>query len=245
MPVTKICETCGNAFQVRPYLAKAKKHCSNQCRVSSSRASLTCIWCGKVFWKWKSQIRPGNPGKFCSKACANRGKTKDKPPKRVREPVFKCCETCGKTFSIPPARKNTARFCSNQCKNTNPDFKREASEKQQADKHWRWAGGKYKKRDGYVRRKRQNQGKEISFSEHRVVMLNWMLEQEPEHSFLITIDGIKQLHPDIEVHHVDRNRSHNERENLLAATKNAHAQIHHRGKKPESWECWPSNPVKW
>ena len=76
-------------------------------------------------------------------------------------------------------------------------------------------------------------------------MVAWMLEEAPDHPFLVDVEGQKKLSPDVEVHHVDRVRSNNARDNLIAVTKPAHAQIHHRGKKPEPWECWPSNPTKW
>jgi hypothetical protein len=72
-----------------------------------------------------------------------------------------------------------------------------------------------------------------------------MLEDDPEHQFLVEVNGHKRLHPDIEVHHIDRVRSNNVRDNLLAVIYTAHAQIHHKGKKPEPWECWPSNPKRW
>lgn len=32
-------------------------------------------------------------------------------------PVEKTCESCGKSFVVPPCRKDSARFCSNECKN--------------------------------------------------------------------------------------------------------------------------------
>lgn len=247
MPITKCCETCGSEFQVRPYLAPAKKHCSNACRAAANRVALTCECCGKSFWTWKSQITEKHPGRFCSKVCADKSKIKaiDKPEKVKRDPVFKVCATCGASFRVPPTRRETAIYCSVKCKSANADYRAKSSEVQQGDKAWRWSGGKYKKRDGYIRVKWNQQGQQVCRVEHRLVMLHWMIAVDPDHPFLVTIDGHLRLHPDIEVHHIDRDRANNARENLLAVTKTAHAQIHHRGRKPEPWECWPSNPAAW
>lgn len=37
-------------------------------------------------------------------------------------PIKKVCDNCGETFSVPPSRKNTARFCSSKCKNEKRDW---------------------------------------------------------------------------------------------------------------------------
>lgn len=248
MAVDKICGTCGKAFSVKPYLAKQRQHCSQACRAQENRVRCQCEHCRKDFWKWKSQVaKQRGDGKFCSRACMVAAKRKLEPqPKPVFTPLLKVCEECGVTFRIPPSRENTARWCSRACQKQSPTFRKECSEAQQGEKHWRWSGGAYKKRaTGYVRIKRKRNGKETVRWQHTAVMVEWMLEVDPSHPFLIVVDGLHRLHPDIEVHHIDRKRSNNVRENLLAVTRNAHAQIHHRGKKPEPWECWPSNPTRW
>lgn len=240
----KICGVCNQSFQVRPYLAEAKKYCSPACKHLANRVSLQCAKCGKEFWTWKSQIEYGH-GKYCSKVCMVTAKKAVPKPKRIYVPIFKSCEVCGASFCIPPSRKDTARFCSRACQKLSPEFKIECSEREQGDKSWRWAGGIYQFKTGYVRLKRRRNGKETVRFEHTDVMINWMLEVESDHPFLVDVEGRKRLHPDIEVHHIDRVRSNNARENLLAVTKDAHAKIHHRGKKPDPWECWPSHPEKW
>ena len=97
---------------------------------------------------------------------------------------------------------------------------------------------------GYVRR-RTSRTDIRARSEHRLVLLEWMIEVDPDHPFIVEADGVKVLHPDIDVHHIDRNRANNDRGNLLAVTKLAHAKIHASGKRPEPWECWPQNPGIW
>lgn len=173
-------------------------------------------------------------------------KTKpEKQPKAVKPPIYKSCEVCDKTFRIWPSRKDSARFCSLACKGSSESYRATCSEQQQAEKHWRWDGGKYKTEHGYVRLKRKRSGKETTRFEHTDVMLKWIIEAEPSHPFLVIVDGLRKLHPDIDVHHIDRDRSNNDRSNLLAVTKSAHGQIHHRNKRPDPWECWPSNPTRW
>ena len=182
---------------------------------------------------------------FCSDACYLKDHSKQVAPKVERPKYFKTCESCGEPFRIPPVRMETARFCSRDCQKKSDSFKKECSEKQAGEKHWRWSGGEYKERNGYIRHKRKTyEGETFTFS-HRKVMLEMMLASDPSHPCLIVVDGEKKLNPEIEVHHIDRKRDNNSPENLLAVTKDAHARIHHFGKKPEPWECWPSNPIRW
>lgn len=248
MPVDVICGSCGKTFLVPPRFFGVTRFCSQACKFQGNRIERECTCCGKRFWIWKSrEAKQHGNGKFCSKACMVRAKrsTATPIPKHAFQSLLKVCEVCGSTFRIPPSRQTTARWCSRRCQKLSPTFKAECSEKQQAEKSWRWSGGKYKTHQGYVRLKRKRRGKETVRQEHTDVMIRWMLKAAPKHPFLIVIDGWDRLHPDIEVHHIDRNRSNNVHENLLAVTKDAHARIHHRGKKPEPWECWPSNPQKW
>lgn len=247
----KSCEKCGEIFSIPAYLATVRRHCSAECKHQANRVELTCKTCGKKWTTWKSQIkidgRPG-AGQFCSKPCADLAKAKAKPEKPAKAPpsnIFKTCEVCAESFRVYPKRKDTARFCSNKCKGQSAAYAAKCSEQQQGEKHWRWAGGVYKNSGGYVRTKRIQGGALAVHFEHTDVMIKWLLQEEPEHPFLVVINGKKRLHPDVEVHHIDRVRSNNERANLLVVTKLAHAQIHHRGKRPEPWECWPSNPARW
>lgn len=247
----KLCEKCGKTFNVKPCHAVERKYCSAECKHQANRVTLTCKTCGKTWQTWKSQIKIHGrlgAGQYCSKPCADLAKVIPKPEKPPRKPpseIFRTCEVCEKTFRVYPGRKDTARFCSRICQGGSAKWAAECSERQQEEKHWRWAGGLYKNSHGYVRIKRNKNSVQSIRSEHTQIMIDWLLEEAPEHPFLVVVDGRKRLHPDLEVHHVDRVRSNNARDNLLVVTKTAHAQIHHRGKIPEPWECWPSNPAKW
>ena len=241
----KNCETCGSTFNVKPYLANEKRHCSQACKDAANKVSFTCPGCGSAFFVYRSQLARRGNTPHCSKKCADEAKRKPKPPKRIRERVFKVCEECGKTFRVPPVRKETARFCSIACKASNVEFRQRCSDAQPTKNTGRWVGDSYLTNGGYVRVRRKRKDGDTVRWEHTNVMLDWLTEAAPQHAFLVMVDGFTRLHPDVEIHHIDRDRSNNVRENLLAVTRNAHAQIHRRGRKPEPWECWPPNPEKW
>lgn len=246
----KACETCAKVFSINRYLFDVRRHCSKECKTKANRITLTCKFCSKEWETWKSQIaikgRPG-AGQYCSKLCVNKAKVIEKPQvEKPDKPIYyHCCETCDKTYRIPPSRVGKARFCSYPCKSASPEFSTENSERQRGEKSWRWTGGEHSTYEGYVRIKANKKAEQVATFEHRAVMINWILEKFKDHPFLLLVGDKYALRPDVEVHHIDRVRSNNARDNLLALTKSAHAKIHHRGTKPEAWECWPPNPIRW
>lgn len=245
MPVLNACGHCGDVFSVKPSEAKWRRFCSARCKALHLKVEVTCRQCGKVFQRLKSQIPDGHEVKFCSTSCRIEAFKPTPKEKIVRERVIKICETCGIEFRVPPVRKDTARFCSHKCAGANRKFREKLSEAQSGDRHWRWSGGKYKFKSGYIREKSKRLDVQVVAAGHRMVIVEWMLETDPDHPFLIRVDGMVRLNPEIEVHHIDRVRDNNSRENLLAVTKEAHAKIHHHGKRPNPWECWPQHPLCW
>lgn len=244
MPVQKVCEQCGAKFAVPPRRAEEVKFCSRECKTAAGRVKLSCGVCGSAFERVRSELK--GKGAYCSKQCyltSQKGQPKAANPQRPR--YFKTCEECGKEFRVTLTRKDTARFCSRECQGRNAAFRAECSEKQQGEKHWRWQGGIYQAGCGYTRFKKKVLSKERYVLMHRLVIEKAMQAECPDHPFLVTVDGEPRLHPDIEVHHIDRDRGNNALSNLLAVTKPAHAQIHHRNRKPDPWECWPPNPTKY
>lgn len=241
MPIQKTCGHCGAEFSVSPRRSGAVKFCSIECKNASNRRTLTCASCGKSF----ERSAHLSSSKYCSSGCyhsASRGVAKNVSD---RPRYYRTCEVCAVSFRVTFTRKDTARFCSRPCQSKSEKFRAESSERQKGEKSHRWTGGLYAARYGYIRVKGQKlSSKEFHFL-HRQVIEQAMLEMEPDHPFLIEINGRKKLDPKIDVHHFDRNRSNNELSNLLAVTKYAHAQIHHRNRMPERWECWPySHAVK-
>ena len=244
MPVVKKCEHCGNSFTTPARRSETVKYCSRACKTKAGWETVKCETCGASY-KRKKSAGSRSVKNYCSAACYHVARVGVPIPRKTRVRYYRVCETCHKEFKVTQTRKDTARWCSRECQKASPTFKAECSEKQQGDKHWRWSGGLYKTHEGYIRHKRKVDGMETHAFNHRVVLLSAMLQAVPNHPFIIEVDGERKLNSDIEVHHIDRNRSNNALENLLAVTKFAHAQIHHHNRKPKPYECWPENPSRW
>lgn len=238
MPVQKTCGHCAEPFSVPSRRSETVKFCSLKCKTAAKRVTLTCAGCGSSFEREKHLA----VAKYCSRACFHSA-TKGVPQAARSERHSCICEYCAESFEVIVSRKDTARFCSRSCQSKSPAFRREVSEAQRGEKSHRWTGGLYQGKQGYVRIKGHGLNSKKFHFKHRIVIEAAMLEMEPNHPFLVEVDGRKTLDGEIEVHHIDRDRSNNAFTNLLAVTKDAHAQIHHRNRTPKPWECWPHRHV--
>lgn len=245
MSVEKECQSCGAKFSTPNRRSETVKFCSLDCKQNAGWVSRKCHHCKKTFQRKKSDLK--RSGRFfCSRKCyhANAiGKPNVGRPKV--EWVRKVCETCSTPFDVVPSRKDKAKYCSAKCQHLNPAWREANSKSQQAEKSWRWSGGKYQTKDGYIRLKKSVSGKERFDFSHRRTILDAMIKQCPDHPFLKVVRGEIRLRTEIEVHHIDRDRGNNRLSNLLAITKAAHARIHHKNQKPSPTECWPPNPATW
>jgi hypothetical protein len=238
MPVQKTCGHCATPFSVPPRRSETVKFCSIECKTAAKRCAITCAACGKLFEREKHLAK----AKYCSNDCFH--SVRKGVPLPIRgERLYRDCEVCAVSFRIALSRRETARWCSRACQSKSPAYRQEASNAQRGEKSWRWAGGLYEGKYGYVRVKGQDLASGEFHFEHRRVIELAMLEMEPGHPFLVDIGGRKKLSRKIEVHHIDLDRSNNELSNLLAVTKFAHAQIHHKNRTPDPWECWPYSNV--
>lgn len=239
MPVQKTCGHCATPFLVPPRRSETVKFCSIECKNKGKRVTLTCSGCGCSF----ERVKSADFTKYCSNACyhaASKGTPKNGHVRKRHDCI---CEHCAAPFQVILSRKDTARFCSRTCQSESPVFRQEMSEAQRGEKGWRWSGGLYQGKEGYVRVKGHRLAAQRFHLAHRLVVEKAMIEMEPNHPFLIEIDGRKKLDRKIEVHHIDLNRSNNAFANLLAVTKGAHARIHHKNRTPDPWECWPHSHV--
>lgn len=244
MPVEKVCERCGTKFHVPQRRSETVRFCSWACKDAGGRDTRPCTVCATPVTRKVSEFK--GQSVYCSTECKSKGmKGVPKVFASARPRYFKTCETCKTEFRVTKTRAETARFCSRDCQGASEKWKAECSEKQLGEKHWRWEGGRYKDHEGYVHARRRVFGVDVGLREHRQVVLEAMLIEAPNHPFVVEVAGKKTLDASVEVHHIDRDRSNNALWNLLAVTKEAHAQIHHRKRKPDPWECWPPDPLKW
>lgn len=242
MPIEKICQQCSMVFHVPKRRSELVKFCSLKCKQEAGYETHTCGKCGVEF-KRKRSDNANTKVRYCSVGCDHSdraGRKHLEKPGAVKH--FKKCEVCSTEFRVTATRKDTARFCSVACKSASPEYRKQSSEAQKMEKSWRWKGGLYYAKTGYVLSRTLSGRRKL---EHRNVVADALAKVDPLHPFLEEVDGLMLLKSEIEVHHIDRDRSNNSLSNLLAVTKSAHAQIHHRNKKPEPHECWPSNPEFW
>lgn len=234
MPVQKVCGHCAKSFLVPSRRSETVKFCSIECKAIAGRVTLSCAACGVSFEREKHLTG----AKYCSRTCFHSA-TKGVAQRARGEYHYRTCEVCAKSFRVTLTRKDTARFCSRTCQDKSPSYRQQLSDRQRGEKSHRWKGGLYEGKHGYVRVKGHGLDSKKFHFLHRVVIEKAMLEMEPNHPFLVEADGRKKLDGEIEVHHIDRNRSNNAFSNLLAVTKDAHARIHNSNTEPKPWECWP------
>lgn len=106
--VTKVCEYCGEKYQITKCFEEIQKYCSRECynnmRMKKEKLQTkTCPICKKDFNTYHgNQI-------YCSKTCSGIS---------IRNRETCICEHCGKSFSriISEVNKNKRHYCSVECK---------------------------------------------------------------------------------------------------------------------------------
>jgi len=237
MPVDKVCQQCGKDFQTPKRRSELVKYCSIPCRSAAHRELHKCNCCGTEFSRKKSD-NPDAARKYCSKVCdmaSRKGRKHAVDPNAPQ--YFRECELCKTTFKVNAQRKDTARFCSVVCKSKSYSGGSDALNKVKT----KAAPDPRLSKNGYPLIKLEC-GRVVY--EHRHVMEQEIIRHDDMHPFLNS-GSVKSLRSEIEVHHIDRDKTNNNPSNLLAVTMYAHSQIHHRNRKPNPWECWPPNPERW
>lgn len=244
MPVQLTCIGCQKLFLVSAYQADSKKYCTQECRSEHNRITLTCECCGEPYWVFKSAIKYHSK-RFCSMKCRKAVMGRKPVEKVPREVVIKVCKTCGIEFRVPPVRKETAKYCSQKCKGADPEYQLESSKAQRLEKSAIFSGGVSVNSGGYMKQKDWGEKTPIYTTQHRIIMAEAIAKECKTHPFLVEIEGVLRLRPEIHVHHIDRDKLNNNLSNLLAVTASAHVKLHRNGRKPDPWECYPANPVNW
>lgn len=109
---TRHCATCGGAFECRPSVPN--KYCSKACMYARNKALThrNCEVCAKPYVASPSRLT-----RTCSYECGYKlREVANKLP-----PVTMACEECGTEEQLPPSLALTYRFCSAECKESNPD----------------------------------------------------------------------------------------------------------------------------
>ena len=169
------------------------------------KVELTCQYCGKPFKVVPSVAKGG--AKYCSNEC--RGLAQRKRVKRL-------CLQCGKEFEVNECyvRRGQGKFCSTACgtiyKNLhNNPAKSPEVRKKIADNHADVSG---KNNPAYT-------------NGHKIYRKT--LIQEAGFPICFCCGSNDQ----VDVHHIDGNRDHNEPDNLVFLCKKCHMGKAHKGKK--------------
>ena len=189
-----------------------------------------CLICGVEFTV--NQFR-ADKAKTCSLEC--RGKYIALGYSNARARLVCEAPDCGKEYSVPQCHEDRRKFCSVEC-----SLKHRPMNPPTGKDHYLWKGGRTTHSDGYILLRAVHHPFSVGLYvfEHRLVMEQWMREESPNHSFLVEVAGELYLSPEISVHHIDEQKTHNVRSNLLACTNAAHRSIH-AGVAPYEKEVWP------
>jgi len=183
---------------------------------------LSCQACGVKFLvpHWRKVA------KFCSAGCAGRHRNDHlKKPK-----VEFICPECGTYFWEHKSRAGWRRFCSNECRNKNEEYRKESCARHKGDLCYNWKGGISRQSDGYLYEKSYKHpfSNRDYVLQHRLVMEKWLREFQPESSALVEIEGEKYLRPELVVHHKNHIRDDNRIENLQLMTNGDHQRLHNK-----------------
>jgi len=190
----------------------------------------SCLICGTGFTVIQSRA---DKAKTCSLEC--RGKYIALGYSNARARLVCEAPDCGKEYSVPQCHEDRRKFCSVECA-----LKHRPMNSPTGKDHYLWKGGKAIHSAGYISLRAVHHPFAVGLYvfEHRLVMEQWMREVAPDHSFLVEVAGELYLSPEISVHHIDEQKTHNVRSNLLACTNAAHASIH-AGVAPYEKDVWP------
>ena len=191
----------------------------------------TCAACGTFFEVWPNRAETA---KYCSPQCRD---STNATRYAAGRPQLKCV-ICGKGFECPPSHAARRKSCCSRACAAELSRRRPVPN---GPDHFSWKHGKPLHSSGYLLSYADDHpfalhGRYVF--EHRLIAEAWMRDKAPDHHFLVEVDGVKYLRPEVEVHHRNENKRDNRITNLLVCTQQAHRSIHN-GKPPMEGEVWP------
>lgn len=181
----------------------------------------TCKDCGRAF-----KVPPcrAKTARYCSIKCA--------APHRMEglgKSLMLICPACKNEFKVPRSHVHRRKFCSKKCRDGDLEYRWEKSQRSRGARNAQWKGGRVRHTDGYVYVSAPGHpfASNGYVLEHRLVMEQWLRENDPESPFLIRV-----LSSDFVVHHEDGNRQNNAIDNLSCMTLSEHTK-HHNAERDE------------
>ena len=181
---------------------------------------LSCVQCGADFKVPQCRAKTATT---CSHACAviQRGKS-------IERKVELTCKGCGEPFRVPRCHADRRVYCSSACKEACAETKSRKSSWRDS-KNSNWKGGKPPHSGGYIQAKvpaDHPYGVNGYILEHRLVMENWLIANDPSSKYLVEVEGRLYLSPKYHVHHKDEVKANNAIGNLQCMTPAEH-RAHH------------------
>ena len=141
------------------------------------------------------------------------------------------CPICGKQFHLKPyaLKKSKTHYCSRAChREAKKEYMKGEKNHQfglRGSKNASFVSDYRLNRLGYYITRCENHpfcSKQGFVLEHRLVAEKYLLTDE----FAVEVNGKKYLNPDVEVHHINFDRTDNRPENLKIMAKNDHKKLH-------------------
>jgi hypothetical protein len=146
---------------------------------------------------------------------------------KERSTIMKCKE-CGHEFKSPNSQVHRRVYCSKNCKHTSKEYSELKRAQVLGRKNGMWKTGTYQRTCGYVlvTKKDHPYRNKTQMLLHRLIVEQWLSDNEPSSEYLVQLSGIVYLNPMCVVHHVDGNKSNNVAENLKPMWRSNHQSMH-------------------
>src|SRR6266550_1414903 len=222
LPMKTSCQICGKEIDRPPaHLARAKKgiFCSHACHgkwqtgennhaYQGGKVELHCKYCGKVFFRKQGESMRENAN-YCSHSCSSKVNTVNQPLN-----LYADCAYCGKQVKVR-FRKQLEReiFCTRNCANI------AHSKKMKGIGNPRYVHGMAWER--YPR-------------EFRI--LAPLVRQRDSQQCQLCQMTAEQNGKELDVHHIDYDKEHNEPLNLITLCRWCHGKMHGSPDSRKKWQ---------